>query len=557
MTYDAAFNKIRPIIIWVGIFSVFTNALMLTGPIYMLQIYDRVLSSQSIQTLTALTLIIIFLFICHGVLDFVRSRAMAQAGAILQTTLDKKVFHTSISVNTVKEHGNIRDLETIQKFMASTAFLALFDIFWTPLFLLGILTFHPWLGFLAIAGGLIILSSAILGQIFTKKNSSKAVTASRVANRWSDYVISESNEIRALGMSEAVYQKWNSLRLRSLSLSILASNKTSAVSTFTKTFRLLLQSLMLGLGAYLVVQNELSPGAMIAASILLGRALAPVELLVSHWPSFLKSKQAKSNLKSLLRSKSSDTLKVSLPRPDPLLGVCKLFYQDPKTEKVVLNNVNFSIHGGQALGIIGASGSGKSTLARLIVGALAASDGDIRLGGAKLEFYRDEALASYIGYLPQSVNLYSGTIGENIALLNNNPAHDQIVRATKDAASYELVMNLDDGFDTIIDNNSPLLSGGQTQRLGLARALYSDPLLLVLDEPNSNLDSEGSRALNFTIKKQKSLNKMVIIMAHRPSAINECDLLLVLKEGKVAGFGKRDEILEKFTKNYEETRNNE
>tara|TARA_B110000977_G_C11074043_1_gene490510 strand:+ start:463 stop:2136 length:1674 start_codon:yes stop_codon:yes gene_type:complete len=555
MNLEIAFKSIRPIILWVAFFSIFTNTLMLTGPIYMLQIYDRVLASRSIQTLTALTLVIIFLYVCHGILDFVRSRAMAQAGAIFQTTLDKKVFQTSMNTQEIKGNSAVRDIETIQKFMASPAYLALFDIFFTPLFLLGILIFHPWLGYLAIAGGFILLLLAAFGQLFSKKLVSKAIAASRIANKWSDYVGSEAEEIKSLGMSEAVYKKWNTLRVSALLQNVLASNKTSAVSTFTKTFRLLLQSLMLGLGAYLVVLGELTPGAMIAGSILLGRALAPVELLISHWSSFLSAQQAKRNLNLLLTSDSTEAEKIPLPRPSSKLNVNKLYYQDPKSKELILNDVSFLINGGQALGVIGASGSGKSTLARLIVGTFMPSDGEIRLGGAKLGFYQDTSLASYIGYMPQSVKLYPGSVGENIALLSENPDNNQIVKAAKDAAAYEMIMDLEDGFDTIVSNSTPLLSGGQIQRLGLARSLYSDPLLLVLDEPNSNLDHEGSRALNFSIKQQKASNKMVIIMAHRPSAINECDLLLVLEKGKVAGFGQRDDILKKFVKNYESIRN--
>lgn len=555
MTVGFAFKNIRPIILWVSFFSVFTNTLMLTGPIYMLQIYDRVLVSRSIQTLTALTLVIVFLYLCHGLLDFVRSRAMAQASAILQITLDKKVFQASMATQETKGNSAVRDIETIQKFMASAAYLALFDIFWTPLFLLGILLFHPWLGCLAITGGFVLLLLATLGQLFSKKYVSRAIAASRIANKWSDHIGSEAEEIKSLGMLEAVYQKWNTLRVRALLQNVLASNKTSAVSTFTKTFRLLLQSLMLGLGAYLVVLGELSPGAMIASSILLGRALAPVELLISHWPSFLSAHQAKRNLKLLLTSDSTETEKIPLPRPEAKFDVNNLYYDAPKSKELILNNVNFSINGGQALGVIGASGSGKSSLAKLIVGTFIPHDGEIRLGGAKLDFYQDTCLASYIGYMPQSVKLYPGSVGENIALLSKNPDNNQIIKAAKDAAAYEMIMDLENGFDTIVSNSTPLLSGGQIQRLGLARSLYSDPLLLVLDEPNSNLDYEGTRALNFSIKQQKASNKMVIIMAHRPSAISECDLLLVLEKGKVSGFGPRDIILKKFVKNHESIRN--
>ena len=552
ITIQKSFSKIRPIVFWVSVFSVFTNALMLTGPIYMLQIYDRVLSSQSMQTLLGLTVIIIFLYTCGGLLDFFRSRAMAQAGAILQTSLDKIVFIASMKSQSSKSNSAIRDLESIQRFMTSPAYLALFDIVFTPIFLIGIMIFHPWLGYLALAGGTTLILIAILGQFFTKNSVISATSAALISNQWSDHIRSDSVGLKSLGMIDAAFEKWQKLRRSALGLNILASNWSGAFTATTKTIRLLLQSLMLGLGAYLVLINELTPGAMIAGSILLGRALAPVEMLVGQWTPFLQARQAKRNLKTLLTSDNNTSTKMPLPMPEPHLIVDKVSLSVDEKSEPLLENITFALKGGQALGVIGASGSGKTTLARLLTGGLEPTSGEIRLGGARIDFFPDETLGEYIGYVPQAVKLYPGTIGENIAKLSASPDSTEIVRAAEAAAASQMILNLKDGYDTLIDTRLLTLSGGQVQRLGLARALYSQPLLLVLDEPNSNLDNDGSLALNYAIKQQKSENKIVIIMAHRPSAIQECDFLLVLDHGKALGFGPKDEVLKKLVKNHEQ-----
>ena len=313
---------------------------------------------------------------------------------------------------------------------------------------------------------------------------------------------------------------------------------------------------MLGLGAYLVLLGELSPGAMIAGSILLGRALAPVEMLVGQWSPLLQSRQAKRNLRSLLKSNPIGAEKMPLPRPKLILEVDKVSYAVPSKVEPIIEDISFSLKGGQALGVIGASGAGKSTLARLITGAIQPSNGEIRLGGARLELYSDQALGEYVGYVPQPVKMYPGTIGENISKLSPDLNSEQIVKAAEAAAASQMILNLDKGYDTLIDTNTLTLSGGQVQRLGLARALYSEPLVLVLDEPNSNLDNEGTVALNFAIKNQKAENKIVIIMAHRPSAIQECDLLLVIDNGKMLGFGPKNEVLKKLVKNHEQINQN-
>tara|TARA_B110000114_G_scaffold178942_1_gene212665 strand:+ start:535 stop:1974 length:1440 start_codon:yes stop_codon:yes gene_type:complete len=477
---------------------------------------------------------------------------MAQAGAILQTSLDKTVFITSMKSSNPKANSAVRDLESIQRFMTSPAYLALFDIVWTPLFLIGIMIFHPWLGYLAISGGAILIAVAILGQFITKRSVLSATSAALVSNQWSDHVRTDAIGLKSLGMTDAAYQKWQGLRQVALRLNISASNRSGVFTATTKTFRLLLQSLMLGLGAYLVLLNELTPGAMIAGSILLGRALAPVEMLVGQWSPFLQSRQAKHNLRSLLKSHPLEKEKMPLPTPKLNLEVEKMSFSVESKTEAILEDLTFGLKGGQALGVIGASGAGKTTLARLLTGAIEPTAGEIRLGGARLELYSDQMLGEYVGYVPQTVRMYPGTIGENIAKLDPNPNSENIVKASEAAAASQIILNLEKGYDTLIDTSSVVLSGGQVQRLGLARALYSEPLVLVLDEPNSNLDNEGTMALNFAIKQQKAANKIVVIMAHRPSAIQECDLLLVLDKGKMLGFGPKNDVLQKLVKNHEQ-----
>jgi len=518
----------------------------------MLQLYDRVLSSQSVETLLGLTLIIIFLYFCSGSLDFFRSRAMAQAGAILQTTLDKKVFTTSIKSTDPKANSAVRDLESIQRFMTSPAYLAKFDICWTPVFLIGLMIFHPWMGYLAVIGGFLLLLIALIGQRLTKTSTLKATSTALISNQWSDHIRSDSIGIKSLGMTNAAFEKWRVLREEALVQNIKASNLGGLFSSTTKTYRMLLQSLMLGLGAYLVLLEDLTPGAMIAGSILLGRALAPIELLVGQWTSLIQARQSKKNILALLASEDDNTAKMPLPTPKATLTLDKINYSIKEKSEPILTDVTITVEGGQALGVIGASGAGKSTLARIITGAIAPTSGEIKLGDARLELYDDTTLGQYIGYVPQSVKMYPGTIAENISKLNPKLDNEQVVKAAEAAAASNMILDLDKGYDTQIDSNTLSLSGGQMQRIGLARALYDDPIVLVLDEPNSNLDNEGTNALNYAIRNQKTENKIVVIMAHRPSAIQECDLLLVLDKGKVLGLGPKGEVLKRLVKNHEQ-----
>ena len=540
----------------VGLFSFFANLLMLTGPLYMLQVYDRVLSGRSFETLIALSLVVVFLFGIMGILDYARGRVMARAGARFQARLDRRVFdavvHQSSKSPTPASLSGLRDLESVQQLMTSPVLMAAFDAPWTPVFLIGISLFHPWLGILAVAGGSFLILVSILNRSLSRQPILKSSTASHHAALIGEQIRSEAEMVRALGMQTAANNRWQSARDEALEQQVAASDMAGGFSAFTKATRLLLQSAMLGLGAYLVLSNELSPGAMIAGSILLGRALAPVELGIGQWAVVQRALKGWENLGQLLSDVPTVPPRTELPVPKAKLEAQQLTVVPPGESQAALRMVNFELQPGQAVGVIGPSGAGKSTLARALTGVWPAAGGRIRLDGATLDQYDPDKLGQYIGYLPQRVQLFDGTIAQNIAKLSSQPDSERVVAAAKKAAAHDMIVKLPDGYDTIVTGNGGRLSGGQIQRIGLARAMYSDPVILVLDEPNSNLDNDGSNALNAAIRSMKKEGKSVLIMAHRPAAIQECDLLLVLDGGARSAFGPRDEVLRESVVNHKQ-----
>ncbi len=545
-------------LLWaVGIFSFFVNLLMLTGPIFMLQVYDRVLGSRSEETLLALFLVMGFLFAMMGLLDFTRGRLLARIGARFQHALDKRVFDAVIRKSAVfpdeSDSGSaLRDLESVQRLLASPVFAALFDIPWTPVFLLGITIFHPWLGALAVFGGGLLILVTIINQVTTRIPVLEANRAVYSADHLSEQIRGEAEMVRSMGMQNAAYSRWNKLRRQALLLSVRSSDQTGYFSTISKTFRLFLQSAMLGLGAYLVLQGELTAGAMIAASILLGRALAPVDLAIGQWPMIQRAVKGWNTLAELLSTVSVEPQRTPLPVPAARLSVQQLTVVPPGEKVASLRLISFDVAPGQALGVIGPSGSGKTTLARAITGVWRPAGGKIRLDGAALDQYDPEVLGRHIGFLPQRVQLFDGTITENIARLSPNPDPALVIRAAKKSAAHDIILKLPEGYDTRVTAHGGRLSGGQIQRIGLARAMYGDPVLLVLDEPNSNLDNDGSQALNAAIKQYKTEGHSVLIMAHRPAAIQECDLLLVLDGGTRRAFGPRDAVMKEVLQNSKE-----
>ncbi len=557
----AARRKSRSLFWAVGIFSIFVNLLMLTGPIYMLQVYDRVLASGSEETLLALSILVAFLFLMMGLLDYARGRVLARIGARFQASLDERVFSAVLRANATGQgspgtNNGLRDLETVQRLLTSPALSALFDIPWTPAFIAGIFLFHPWLGILAICGGGLLIAITFINQWVTRDPVLEANLSSHHAGQMAEQLRIEGELVQSLGMQGAVFERWNIARETALSSTVRASDATGKFTIMTKTFRMFLQSAMLGLGAYLVLQNQLTAGAMIAGSILLGRALAPIEQSIGQWPIVQAASHSWDNLAQLLSGIKPEPPRTALPKPKALLTAKQVTVVPPNQQQASLKMVNFTLKPGQAIGVIGPSGSGKSSLARAITGVWRLAGGKIRLDGAALDQYDADVRGQHIGYLPQRVQLFDGTISENIARMALKPDDAAVIKAAKQAAAHEMILAFPDGYDTRVTANGGLLSGGQLQRIGLARAMYNDPVILVLDEPNSNLDNEGSKALNTAIRQMKTAGNAVIIMAHRPAAIQECDLLLMLDGGSVQAFGPRDEVLKKVVKNHGQISNN-
>jgi ATP-binding cassette subfamily C protein len=552
----AARAKSRSLYWTVGLFSLFANLLMLTGPMYMLQVYDRVLGSRSEETLIALSLLVVFLYGVMGILDYTRGRIMARVGARFQAELDRRVFDAVVRKSAVapdlKTQSGLADLESIQRFMTSPVLIAFFDLPWTPIFIAGIFIFHPMLGWLAVTGGVVLILIALANQLLSRRPQLDAGQAGQVAGAMSDQLRIEAEMVQAMGMRNAAFDRWQAARGTALEAQIKATDVGGGFTSLTKTLRLFLQSAMLGLGAYLVLQNEMTPGAMIAGSILLGRALAPIEMMLTQWPVAQRASKGWSALSELLGAVAPEPQRTALPKPKARLVAKSLTVVPPGEKTAALRGLNFDLPPGHAMGVIGPSGAGKSTLAKCLTGVWRPAGGSIRLDSAALDQYEPSVLGQHVGYLPQRVQLFDGTIAENIARLSTQPDDEKVVAAAKKADAHEMILALPEGYDTRMSASQQRLSGGQIQRIGLARALYDNPVLLVLDEPNSNLDNEGTQALNAAIRALKAEGHSVIIMAHRPAAIQECDLLLVIDNGVRTGFGPKDEVLKSMVKNHDQ-----
>ena len=539
----------------VFLFSIFVNILMLTGPLFMLLVYDRVLASGSEATLVALFSLVAALYALMGLLEYARGRIMARAGARFQSSLDARVFKASLSrgFDGGASHATaLRDLETIQSFFGAPVFLALCDVPWSPLFFAAIFVFHPLLGWLGITGGALLIIITILNQIFTRKRQADANRASTHAQIQADEARRGGEVILSQGMETAMLARWLKTRNGSLSSTIGANDLNGIFTSSTKALRLFLQSAMLALGAYLVLQNEVTAGAMIAGSIILGRALQPVEQILGGWSLAQKTFTAWRSISKTLAETPEAPQKLGLTRPEARLDVAGLTVFPPKSDIAILRQVTFLLEPGQALGVIGKSGSGKSTLARALTGLVPPNTGDVRLGGATLEQYDRETFGKLVGYLPQSVTLFDGTIAENIARMDIDFEDVNVEAAAKQANAHDLITSLPQGYNTQISGAGSILSGGQKQRIALARAFYGDPVMLILDEPNSALDAEGTEALNLAVESFKSEDKIVIIMTHRPMAIAPCDTIMVVEAGMVRAFGPKDEVLRANVKNANE-----
>jgi len=524
------------VLIAVGIFSLFVNALILTGPLYMLNVYDRVLGSRSVPTLVALTAIAIFLYGCMVLLDMARGQLMARVAARFQRAIDPVAFDAQV---TGGGSSAIQDLDDISRMIASPAALAIFDLPWTPLFFLGIFIFHPDLGWVATlgAGGLVALT--LINRGAGRSALGRATAAARSCARQAAAFTRGSDTLAALDMTQAANLRWQSDRFSALTAVLTSADVNAAFASLAKGFRMMLQSGLLGFGAFLVLKGQLSSGAMIAASILMGRGLAPIEALIGNWATIQRGTEGWRRLDKTLASPRA-TVARRIEGTGVHLCVEGLVARAPAHHVPVLKGINFAATSGQAIGVIGPSGSGKSTLAKALVGTWPNTLGRISIEVA--------AQRGAIGYLPQSVALFDGTIAENIARLSPSPDTGKVVAAAKLAGAHEMILAQPDGYDTMLDGTSEL-SGGQAQRVCLARAIFDAPSVLVLDEPNSSMDHEGTMALNRVVRSVKQAGGIVIVMTHRPAAIQECDLLLVLDDGQQRAFGPKAEVLANVVEN--------
>ena len=543
----------------VFLFSIFVNLLMLTGPLFMLQVYDRVLVSHSEETLVALFALVTLLYALMGVLEFARGRVLARFGARFETALDHRVFdavvqamglsqaaphaHTAGASRAPAQIAGLRDLDGLRMVFVSPVMLALFDVPWTPLFVAAIFMFHPMLGWLGILGGAVLIALTLLNNALTRRRVAQAQRRALTAQSLSDQAAREHEILRAQGMQGTVRSRWVQMRQEALLQTIAASDWTGAFTAATRALRMFLQSAVLALGAWLVLRGELSAGAMVACSILLGRALAPIEQVIVHWSTVQQARAGWRHLSKLLRTVPPDPERLNLPDPTGQLEVRSLALVLPGARRASLSGITFSVAPGEALGILGKSGAGKSLLGRMLVGLIPPTAGEICLDGAPLSQYAPAALGRHIGYLPQQVSLFAGTVAENIARMEETFEDSAVVTAARRANAHDMILSLPEGYDTRIGPGAAQLSGGQQQRIALARAFFGDPALLVLDEPNSALDSAGSDALNAAVRDFKALGRSVILMTHRPMAISECDRLLILESGHVRAEGPRDEVL--------------
>ena len=549
-----ALGKAKAGFIGVAIFTGVVNVLMLTGPLFMLQVYDRVLTSHSTATLLVLLLIVTFLYSMMGFLDHVRGRILARIGAGFQASLDERVFATVLrqaEVPKLRERpaNALRDLASIQSLLASPGTGAAFDLPWAPLYVALMFMFNHWLGWFAVAGMVIVLVLATLNQRQTKKPQAEAAKLAAEAEARTEAARKAIETVRGLGMSKVMSEQWLAAREAALKAAITASDSGGGLAIVTKTVRMLLQSAVLALGALLVIEGQLTGGAIIAGSTLLGRALAPVEQLVGHWAQFQRAFAAWRDLNKLLTAVPPEAPRMALPRPDPILTVQDLTVVPPGEQTAILRGVSLSAKGGDAIAVIGPSASGKSTLARALAGVWPATRGEIRLAGADLPQYDRDQLGAYLGYLPQDVLLFSGTVAQNVSRFDPAATPEAIVAAAKKAAAHELILSLPQGYDTVLTEGGGRISGGQRQRIGLARAFYGKPAILILDEPNSSLDDPGVQALNQAIATARADGQIVLVMSHRPSALAECNLVMILDGGQMRGFGPRDEVLSRFVKN--------
>ena len=551
----AAVAKSRTALWSVGLFSCAVNILMLTGPLFMLQVYDRVLTSRSVPTLVALFALVAALYLFLGLFDFFRARVLSRIGyrfdVELMALAKKTWIFTGLVAGRVLARP-INDLASIRQFICSNGLPALFDLPWVPVYLAIVYLLHVWLGLLATAGAIIVITATVISEFITKKPIEEASGWELRDMNFSERSNRNAEAIVAMGMVGNITSYWEQIRHKALGFSQTAGGRSEFITAITKATRMLVQSSMLALGAYLAIYQEISPGTMIAASILGGRALAPVDAVVGNWKNFVRARQAYAKLMMMLKNDNVKTSPVQLPDPEGNIEVDNMSKLASNNSgvgdaKSILQGLHFKLEPGDGLGVIGPSASGKSSLARLLVGLWMPDRGSVRFDGATYDQWDRDLVGQHIGYLPQSVELIAGTVAQNIARFEPEAKDEDIVAAAKLAGVHELVLKLPDGYSSDLASGQVVLSGGQSQRIALARAVYKMPALVVLDEPNASLDVEGDAALTKAITELRKTGSTVVVMAHRPSAIAAVNKVLMLNNGNQVEFGEKNEVLAKVT----------
>lgn len=546
---NKALKGVRPALWTAVFFSFFINVMGLVAPLYMMQVYDRVLSSRSVSTLIALTIIIAVLYLVAAFLESLRSQLLVRAGVAFDERLNQETFSAVQRASLMRPGSNqvqaLRDVDTVREFFTGSGIISLCDVPWVPIYIVVATMLHPIYGVLAVVSCLISGVLAWANDALTREKLNEATKANIVANNTATTTFRNAEVLQAMGMVENLRRQWSVSRLESLALQALASDRAGIVMAGIKFNRMFMQSLILGVGAYLAIVREISPGTIIAASIIVGRSIQPIEVAIGNWKGIVSMRSAFERVQNLLRSLPAQPERMRLPPPRGDLTVENIVVRAPGRDNLILRGVNFHLPSGNVLGVIGPSAAGKSSLARVLVGVWPPAAGAVRLDGSELSHWDPEQLGQHLGYLPQDVELFGGTIAENISRFGD-PDDAKIVMAAQMADVHEMIQRLPEGYNTQIGDAGAALSGGQRQRIGLARALYGMPSLIVLDEPNASLDTAGEQALMNTVKRLKEAGKTVVMITHKTNALSQCDAILVLQDGLVQAYGPRDEILAKI-----------
>ncbi len=538
----------RGIVAYLFTVSGVINILALTGAFYMLQIYDRALTSGSMPTLVAISILAIGLYVFQGLFDVIRSQILIRVGARLDARIAPLAHEVAIDMprfgfSTAEALERGRDVDTVRGFLGSQGPVALFDLPWVPVFLIFVYMLHPLLGALTLGGAFVLTVLTVITELLTRRLSGSTQQALVTRNTIADSNARNADIVKAMGFSRRAVTRFARANEDHLDLQTRTNDISGTFGALSRVLRMILQSAVLGLGAYLTILGELSPGAIIAASVASARALAPIDLAIGNWKSVVAARAAFSRLKETVIALADARPPMALPAPTASLRVEGITVAAPGSGRVLLSDVAFEMKAGQALGVIGPSGGGKTTLVRALTGIWPTLRGAVRLDEAELSQWDAEALGRHVGYLPQDVSLLDGDIQENIARLDPQAEPRAIVAASRAAGVHEMIVRLPEGYHTALGPQGMALSGGQRQRIGLARALYGDPFLVLLDEPNSNLDAEGEAALTAAIEAVKARGGIVVVVAHRPSALAAIDMIAVIQGGRLAAFGPKDEII--------------